>query len=191
MICTLCKNSMEKKTINWTVFKTHHHQCIGCKCYTITDEDIKADMEFANTSIGKHVYINSILCRFHTYSSFLGVKLKIAKVHTNNGYITCDLSNIDDDTIVVEQLAHMYVHGVDEFYIGELVKFNEKVYDEPYTPYYDEYAGHTFMVEEIIVYDEDPDYKPVTHYKLKCVTGNVIVQGNVHQDEIISACRLP
>jgi len=58
---------------------------------------------------------------------------------------------------------------------GARVKFKDKVFTSPsYVPYFDAYKSHEFIVQ-------DSKYK---HIKLKCVTGDVIVQGWVHDDEL-------
>ena len=58
-----------------------------------------------------------------------------------------------------------------------IVTFNEKVFKEPYIPYYDVYFGHTFKV--IARHEGD-------HYTVVCIDDpNVKVQGNVHEDELV------
>lgn len=60
-------------------------------------------------------------------------------------------------------------------YVGKCVVFKPKVYSAPYTPYYDKYKGHTFVVTDVA---ED-------HYALKCISdSNVIVDGYVHEDDL-------
>jgi hypothetical protein len=62
--------------------------------------------------------------------------------------------------------------------IGQHVTFHPKVFKPPYTPYYDEYEGHTF---QIIALHEGG------HIELKCVSGDVKVAGYVHSDVLQSA----
>ena len=62
--------------------------------------------------------------------------------------------------------------------IGSKVVFIEKVFSPPYTPYYDAYRGHTFEILEI---------GEGEHVHLKCVSGNVMVQGWPHFDELVQA----
>lgn len=162
-----------------------------CQIYN-NENDLENDFENAKNTIGNIVILNPTLYRFHVYANYQYVKLKIVNVHlSDNSYITCDLSHIDDDTIVLRDIHLMHLQDPNELYVGETVRFHEKVFDEPYTPYYDEYAGYVFVIEEIITEDEEDGYKPVTHYKLRCLNGDVIVQGNIHQDEIVATWKLP
>jgi hypothetical protein len=60
--------------------------------------------------------------------------------------------------------------------VGMNVCFRSKVFEAPYTPYYDAYKGHHFEVVGVYHYD---------HIELKCTTDpSVIVQGCVHSDEL-------
>jgi NAD(P)H-flavin reductase len=63
-----------------------------------------------------------------------------------------------------------------KFKVGDKVQFREKVYRKPYTPYYDDYKGHAFEI--VGVHEGD-------HIELKCITGDTIVKGHVHDDELI------
>lgn len=68
--------------------------------------------------------------------------------------------------------AYKYVADIE---VGKCVVFNPKVYSVPYTPFYDKYKGHTFVVSDVA---ED-------HYALKCISdNNLIVDGYVHEDEL-------
>lgn len=61
--------------------------------------------------------------------------------------------------------------------IGDKVKFNEKVYSDPYTPFYDEYKDHEFVV--IALHYND------SHVELSCTSdSNLAVVGYVHADEL-------
>lgn len=61
--------------------------------------------------------------------------------------------------------------------IGMKVCFDSKVFESPYTPYYDDYKGHQF---EVINIHEG------NHVELKCIDNpDVIVKGCVHDDELI------
>lgn len=60
--------------------------------------------------------------------------------------------------------------------IGMDVYFRSKVFEHPYTPYYDAYKGHKFRVTG--VYEGG-------HITLICLDDpNVIVKGAVHADEL-------
>ena len=65
--------------------------------------------------------------------------------------------------------------------IGNIVKFNPKVYDERYTPYYDDYSGHVFKIINLHI---DDDYQTITHYELICLSGDVTVNGYVHESDL-------
>lgn len=59
---------------------------------------------------------------------------------------------------------------------GTYVYFHEKVFREPYSPYYDNYKNHKFR---IVKTHED------NHYELECISDpNLIVKGWVHGDEL-------
>lgn len=60
--------------------------------------------------------------------------------------------------------------------VGMKVCFRSKVFEAPYTPYYDAYKGHQF---EVVAIHEG------NHIELKCTDDpSVIVQGCVHDDEL-------
>ncbi len=61
--------------------------------------------------------------------------------------------------------------------IGNIVEFLPRVYKAPYTPYFDAYKGHKFKI--IGVFNEDP-----SHVMLECVTGDVKVNGMVHDTDL-------
>lgn len=57
-----------------------------------------------------------------------------------------------------------------------IYKFKQKVFKTPYTPYYDHYKGHKFVIKEMHEGD---------HVYLECISdSNVKVNGYVHLDEI-------
>lgn len=58
--------------------------------------------------------------------------------------------------------------------VGDVVVFKDKVYRAPYAPYYDEYAGHRFVIE---------GFSEGGHVSLVCL-GSVEVDGSCHIDEI-------
>lgn len=61
--------------------------------------------------------------------------------------------------------------------IGGFVKFADKVFTPPYTPYYDAYKGHVFQV---VAYHDN-----FSHVELKCYDDpSIVVNGHVHLDEV-------
>jgi len=64
--------------------------------------------------------------------------------------------------------------------LGSKVIFAKKVFEPPYTPYYDAYKDQVF---EIVAYHHN-----YTHVELVCVSDPTIeVDGYVHPNEIINA----
>ena len=61
--------------------------------------------------------------------------------------------------------------------IGEKVIFHEKVYHEPYSPYYDKYMFHVFVIES---------KEECNLYSLKCIDGDINVDGTVFEDCLVS-----
>ena len=58
--------------------------------------------------------------------------------------------------------------------------FHERVYDEPFMPYYDEYKGHTFEVDHL--HPEDPE----GHVFMRCVSDpSIKVKGAVHWEDLV------
>jgi hypothetical protein len=71
-----------------------------------------------------------------------------------------------------------------DFGVGSIVKFKNKVYTEPYAPYYDLYKDHVFQIDKIGHPDED---EPIDnrHVLLKCLDNpSLLVAGYVHEDEL-------
>ena len=61
----------------------------------------------------------------------------------------------------------------------KIYRFNEKVYEPPFTPYYDRYKDHLFMIDH---YHPDPDAAD-DHVWMTCLTdSDVLVDGYVHLD---------
>ena len=61
--------------------------------------------------------------------------------------------------------------------VGMEVYFRSKVFEPPYTPYYDAYRGRKFRV--VAMHYED------THVELECIDDpNLKVAGYVHPDEL-------
>lgn len=59
-------------------------------------------------------------------------------------------------------------------------RFHDKVFSEPYTPYYDAYSGHTFVIDHASTEDETGN-----HVWLTCVSDDSIkVAGYVHLDQL-------
>jgi len=59
-------------------------------------------------------------------------------------------------------------------------KFLPHVYEGWYSPYYDAYKGHKFIIER-----QHPDDPTGLHVFLKCVTDeNLVVEGCVHFDDL-------
>jgi hypothetical protein len=76
------------------------------------------------------------------------------------------------------------------FKIGDVVIFREHVYYPPFTPHYDRYKEHIFIVEKY--YDEDDadelleDGEIDSHLWLKCVSDPIIkLKGYVHAEDLI------
>jgi len=70
----------------------------------------------------------------------------------------------------------VYTHMFDTIKIGDHVIFDDKVYNPPYFPAYDNYKGHVF---EVLAF-----YYEHTHVGLKCLDADVTVAGYVHPDEL-------
>ena len=65
--------------------------------------------------------------------------------------------------------------------VGAKVVFKNKVYHTPYSPFYDDYRGHTFKVVKF--------HYEKTHVELKCIDAPKIkVNGYVHPDEVKVIC---
>lgn len=63
---------------------------------------------------------------------------------------------------------------------GTEVVFASRVYEYPYAPYYDEYAGHIFRILKI------HDYYSCPHFELECISDpDLKVKGHVHGDVLI------
>lgn len=59
--------------------------------------------------------------------------------------------------------------------------FHDKVFSEPYTPYYDAYRGHTFVIDHASDEDETGN-----HVWLTCISDDSIkVAGYVHLDQLV------
>lgn len=59
--------------------------------------------------------------------------------------------------------------------------FHDKVFLEPYAPYYDAYRGHTFVIDHASTEDETGN-----HVWLTCVSDeNIKVAGYVHLDQLV------
>jgi len=58
----------------------------------------------------------------------------------------------------------------------DIVVFNPKVYKSPYTPYYDAYKNHQFRIVA---------FHPGHHVELECIDGDIVVEGYVHDDELV------
>ncbi|WAX21949.1 hypothetical protein [Stenotrophomonas phage RAS14] len=59
--------------------------------------------------------------------------------------------------------------------IGMHVCFRSHVFKPPYAPFYDSYMGHKF---EVVAIHEGH------HLQLKCISGNIVVNGNVHHSDL-------
>lgn len=76
--------------------------------------------------------------------------------------------------------------------IGDIVKFEDKVFAPPYVPYYDAYKDHVFQIISFWIYNDDADdlipineYYNTCHIKIKCISNsNIKVGGLIHDDEI-------
>ncbi len=59
--------------------------------------------------------------------------------------------------------------------------FHDKVFLEPYAPYYDAYRGHTFVIDHASSEDETGN-----HVWLTCISDeNIKVAGYVHLDQLV------
>ena len=59
-------------------------------------------------------------------------------------------------------------------------RFHDKVFLEPYTPYYDAYHGHTFVIDHASSEDETGN-----HVWLTCISDeNIKVGGYIHLDQL-------
>lgn len=60
-------------------------------------------------------------------------------------------------------------------------KFKDHVYEKPYTPYYDDYKGHEFIIDHFSKEDEMNQ-----HVWVKCTSNeNILVKGYVHLDDLV------
>ncbi len=67
--------------------------------------------------------------------------------------------------------------------LGMTVIFSPKVFEPPYTPYYDAYKGHQFRVIA---------FHPLGHVEVECIDDpSVIVSGHVHDDELLEGRGSP
>ena len=69
---------------------------------------------------------------------------------------------------------------------GDIVMFVDKVFEPPYTPYYDEYRGHRFAIVALH-HDQEDDPADVrnAHFELECLSDHSLkVKGHVHWDEL-------
>lgn len=65
--------------------------------------------------------------------------------------------------------------------VGDRVRFLDHVYEGIYSPYYDNYRGHTFILEHFMIDDEDESHILYDHAWLLCEDDStVIVNGYVH-----------
>jgi hypothetical protein len=80
-----------------------------------------------------------------------------------------------------------------ELVVGDQVRFKQKVFAKPYSPYYDAYRGHTFIIEKIVTSTEDDeeveaivtDSSLTQHIKLRNKDAmGVNPKGYVHPDEV-------
>jgi hypothetical protein len=59
--------------------------------------------------------------------------------------------------------------------------FHDKVFKEPYTPYFDSYKGHTFVIDHASDEDETGN-----HVWLTCISDDSVkVAGYVHLDQLV------
>lgn len=80
--------------------------------------------------------------------------------------------------IAVNNLKNKQEHN--KFEVGDVVIFNDKVYNPPYSPYYDAYYGYLFRVVKLH-YDEG-----LLHIELGCIAkDDVKVNGYVHPEDLI------
>jgi len=60
-------------------------------------------------------------------------------------------------------------------------RFHDKVFEEPYTPYFDAYRGHTFVIDHASSEDETGN-----HVWLTCISDDSVkVSGYVHLDQLV------
>ena len=76
-----------------------------------------------------------------------------------------------------DQTYSLKLHTQMFFLVGDKVRFKEKVFKAPYTPYYDGYKDKTFVVAEID--------KETRHLRLTAAaSGDPDPKGWLHDDEI-------
>lgn len=58
----------------------------------------------------------------------------------------------------------------------KIFQFHPKVFKRPYAPYYDAYKGHQFVIDHVAEGD---------HVWLRCIDGDVAVDGYVELDQLV------
>jgi hypothetical protein len=67
---------------------------------------------------------------------------------------------------------------------GARVRFRAKVFRPPWSPHYDEYRGHLFVIEAF--------KHSRSHLQLRCLSDpTIVMKGLVHPDEVKLAARGP
>lgn len=95
----------------------------------------------------------------------------MTNVTTTEHYVLIETDDIDFTMLraAINMLAKTQYH------------FHDKVFAEPYTPYYDAYRGHTFVIDHAS--NED---KTGNHVWLTCISDDSVkVAGYIHLDQLI------
>lgn len=73
------------------------------------------------------------------------------------------------------------------FKIGDVVVFRSHVFHPPFTPYYDRYKDHLFVVEKYYDEEDADEMEEIdSHLWLKCVSDPIIkVNGYVHAEDLL------
>jgi hypothetical protein len=62
----------------------------------------------------------------------------------------------------------------------KIYQFHPKVFTQPYAPYFDAYKGHQFVVDHV-----HPEPEATDHVWLRCIDGDVAVDGYVELDQLV------
>lgn len=182
MKCPLCNSDMVP-VIDHDVCAIHSNKCMCCNAVVSTDEDQEKSLSSAQNALGMVVkFSKESVTRFNTLQCYRESLFKIIAVNIINGYVVVDAKLIGGEDTLRNINADMFTTWGIEKPLGSHVIFHPKVFDEPYTPYYNEYKGHQF---EVIGIHTDPDFLWTEHYELRCITGDVKVKGHVHMSDIV------
>lgn len=92
-------------------------------------------------------------------------------------------------TTLTEQYVLIETEDIDFSMLREVInqvaktryRFDQKVFSEPYAPYYDAYKNQTFVVDHVSSEDESG-----SHVWLTCISdASIKVSGYIHLDELV------